>query len=36
MEGQNIFMYYLFPKIYTYVSEYYFQKSLYTYCSIYL
>jgi len=31
-EEQNIFAYDLFPSIYTYVSEYFFQKSLYAYC----
>jgi len=34
MEGGHMFMYYLFPNIYTYVMEYYFQKSLYVYCFI--
>jgi len=31
-EEQNIFAYDLFPNFYTYVSEYFFQKSLYAYC----
>ena len=31
-EEQNIFAYDLFPNYYTYVSEYFFQKSLYAYC----
>jgi len=26
IEGENIFVYYLFPNIYTHISEYYFQK----------
>jgi len=26
--GKNKFIYYLFPNIYAYISEYYFQKSL--------
>jgi len=30
--GKNIFTYYLFPNIYTYITEYYYQKSLYAYC----
>jgi len=29
IEGKNIFIYYLIPNIYTYISEYYFQKSSY-------
>jgi len=32
IEEKNIFTYCLFLSIYTYISEYYFQKSLYTYC----
>jgi len=32
IEEQNIFAYDLFPNIYTYISEYSFQKSLYAYC----
>jgi len=32
IEEKNIFTYCLFPDIYTYISEYYFQKSLYAYC----
>ena len=32
IEEKYIFTYYLFPNIYTYISEYYFQKSLYAYC----
>jgi len=34
MEEKSIFIYYLFPNIYTYISEYYFQNSLYAYCQI--
>jgi len=28
-EGKSIFIYYLIPNIYTYISEYYLQKPLY-------
>jgi len=31
-EEQNMFAYNFFPNIYTYISYYYFQKSLYAYC----
>jgi len=32
IEGENVFIYHVFPNIYTYISNYYFQKSLYAYC----
>jgi len=32
IEDGNIFTYCLFPNIYTYISYYYYQKSLYAYC----
>jgi len=32
VEEQNVFAYNLFPNIYTYIGEYYFQKSLYACC----
>jgi len=32
IDMKHIFTYLLFPNIYTYISEYYFQKSLYAYC----
>jgi len=31
-DEKNIFTYYLFPNIYTYITEYYFQKSLQGIC----
>jgi len=31
IEDKYIFTYLLFPNIYTYISEYYFQKPLYSY-----
>jgi len=31
IEEKNIFTYYSFPKIYTYIGENYLQKSLYAY-----
>jgi len=31
-EDKNIFIYYLFPNVYRYISEKHFQKSLYAYC----
>jgi len=34
IEGKNVSTYYLFPNIYTCISEYYFQKSLHANCSI--
>jgi len=34
IEGQNIFIYHLFPNIYTFIKENNFQKSLYAYCLI--
>jgi len=36
IEEQNTLAYNLFPNIYTYISEYSFQKSLYAYCEVYL
>jgi len=36
VEEQNILAYNLFQNIYTYISEYSFQISLYAYCEIYL
>jgi len=32
IEDKNIFIYYLFPNIHTYISKYYFQTSLHAYC----
>jgi len=32
IDMKHIFTYLLFPNIYTYISEYYFQKSLHAYC----
>jgi len=32
IEGKHVFVYYLFPNIYTYISKYYFQKSFHAYC----
>jgi len=29
---ENVFLYYLFSNVYTYIGEYYFQKSLHDYC----
>jgi len=29
---ENMFIYYLFPNVYAYISEYYFQKPLHAYC----
>jgi len=31
-DEKYIFTYYLFPNIYPYITEYYFQNSLYAYC----
>ena len=36
IEEQNIFTYNFFPTIYTYISEYSFQQSLYAYSLTYL
>jgi len=36
IEEKNIFTYPFFPNIYTYISEWYIQKSLYAYCQIHL
>jgi len=32
IEEKSIFIHYLFPNIYTYISAYYFQKPLYAHC----
>jgi len=32
IEGINTFIHYVFLNIYTYISEYYFQKPLYAFC----
>ena len=32
IEAKYIFTYLLFPNIYTYISEYYYQKTLCAYC----
>jgi len=32
VDEKSIFTYYLFPDMYTYITEYYFQKSLHAYC----
>jgi len=32
IEQKNMFTYYSFPNIYTYISEYYLKKILYAYC----
>jgi len=36
IEERNIFTYHFFPNIYTYISEWYIQKSLYAYCQMHL